>query len=240
MDIRLLVSLSGIQNSRQLDDIVGELDRRDVPVTYLLRPRACVRTSPVAAWAQHRIDRGDSVLLHGYDHNTAPRQQIWPVKRAEFSGLSAFEASLRLRAARAQLEHSNLRIDGFAPPRWLASYGTLSVLRGHGFRLCATETGIHDLHTTYSHRARVHMLPSPEDRAEALRLFGFIHSVARDVRRDSLIRIGADATDLGFPGQRQAFLDAVDLALEADATPISYGALLKAEAHPPLWATRSA
>lgn len=228
VDTRLLVSLSGIRSGAALSDIVAELDERGVPITYLLRARACVRTSPVAAWAQTRIDRGDSVLLHGYDHTIAPSHRIvWP-RRAEFADLPAYEAGLRLKAARAQLEHSDLRIDGFAPPRWLASEGTLSALRGHGFRLCATENGIHDLATGESYRSRVTMLPSPEYRAEALRLFGFILAVARAAKRGGLIRIGADATDLTFPGQRQAFLDAVDLALEVDARPISYGALLAA------------
>lgn len=226
VDTRLTVSLSGIRDVAGLSDIVGELDERSVPVTFLLRARSCVRTSPVAAWAQTRIDRGDSVLLHGYDHTIAPSHRIvWP-RRAEFADLPAFEAGLRLKAARAQLEHSDLRIDGFAPPRWLASDGTLSALRGHGFRLCATENGIHDLRTGVSHRSKVMMLPSAEYRAEALRLFGFILAVARAARRGGLIRIGADATDLSFPGQRQAFLDAVDLALEVDARPVSYASLL--------------
>lgn len=231
MDTRLLVSLSGASEPtlHRLADVLAELDDREVAASLLVRPRACAQSSLLADWVKTRARRGDTVLMHGYDHAITPSHRpVWPGVKAEFAGLPLHEASLRLAAAVATLERIELPVDGFAPPRWLASRGTLTALRRQGFALCADAAGVHDLRAGLLHRARVHLLAGGSQRTETVRCFGLVLAVARAARRGGLVRIAADAAELGRPGPRQALLDAVDVALEAGAVPATYGGVIAA------------
>ena len=229
---RLLVSLSGAsdQTLRVLTDAAELLDDRGVPLTLLVRPRAGAESTALTAWVKARARRGDTVLMHGYDHAITPSHRpVWPGVKAEFAGLPAHEAGLRLTAAAAALDRIDLPVDGFAPPRWLASRGTLTALRRHGFTLCADAAGVHDLRSGDLHRARVLTLGgSHPNRTETLRCFALVLAAARVARRGGLLRLGADVADLRRPGPRQALLDAVDVAVEAGAVPMTYRELIAA------------
>lgn len=232
MATRLLVSLSGAseQTLHRLTDVAAELDERGVPASLLVRPRVCAGSRVLTAWVKARVRRGDAVLMHGYDHAITPSHRpVWPGVKAEFAGLPAHEASLRLAAAVGVLERIELPakdMAGFAPPRWLVSRGTLVALRRHGFALCADAAGVHDLRTGELHRARVHMLAGGQSGlAETVRCFALVLAAARAVRRGGLVRIGADAADLVRPGPRQALLDAVDVAVDGGAVPTTYRGL---------------
>src|SRR2546423_2528730 len=136
MDARLLVSLSGIgpRTLHRCADLAAELDHREVPLSLLFTPRT---EKAVASWVRARTERGDSLVLHGYDHRVMPAHRITLGRKAEFAALPAHEARLRLIAATAALDQAGLTADGFAPPRWLASRGTLEALRERGFQFCA-------------------------------------------------------------------------------------------------------
>lgn len=231
MDARLLVSLSGLgpRTLHRIDDVLADLDRRGVPVTLLVQPRAAEESPALTEWVKTRARGGDSVLMHGYDHAVTPTHRtMYLGRKAEFATLPAHEAGLRLTAASKLLERIELPVDGFAPPRWLASAGTLIALRRQGFALCADAAHVHDLRAGAMHRARVQVLPSGTPRSETLRCFAWILNTARAARRNGLVRLAVDASDLGRPGPRQAFFDAVDVALEEGAAPSTYGSLTTA------------
>ncbi|MDQ3886993.1 MAG: DUF2334 domain-containing protein, partial [Actinomycetota bacterium] len=149
MSARLLVSLSGIRLATldSCQHLTAELDRRGVHTSLLVVPRA---PGPVD-WVRYRRAGGDAVLLHGYDHTADPigawgRHAVTRIgRRAEFAALPCHEAGLRLLAGDKLLEQLELRTDAFAPPRWLASPGTLEALRCAGFAVCADATMVHDL-----------------------------------------------------------------------------------------------
>jgi len=152
----LLVSLSGItpRTLHRCADLAAELDRRKVPLSVLYAART--GGGPVTEWVRTRARAGDSVLLHGYDHTVTPTHRtVYLGKKAEFATLPAHEARLRLIAAKAALDNTGLTVDGFAPPRWIASTGTLQALAEHGFRLCADLGAVRDLVTGEVRRARV-------------------------------------------------------------------------------------
>jgi uncharacterized protein len=224
MDARLLVSLSGIEprTLHRCADLAAELDHREVPLSLLFAPRT---ESPVVAWVKARAARGDGLLLHGYDHRVPPGHRINLGRKAEFAALPAHEARLRLIAATAALDQAGLTAHGFAPPRWLASRGTLDALRDRGFRLCADLVAVHDLRSGVVHRARVHRFSANHQRTETMRCFALVLAAARTARRGGLVRLGVDAADLARPGLRQAFLDAVDIALENRAFGTTYDTL---------------
>jgi predicted deacetylase len=224
---RLVVSLSGI-SARTLDrctELSAELAHRRVPLSLLFAPRVAGSYDDPVEWVRHRCDSGDSLLLHGFDHAAGGRG-IAIGRRAEFAALPAHEAGLRLAAATRALERVGLRTAYFAPPRWLASRGTLTALRHRGFRLCADLTGVRDLRTDTVYKGRIQGFGHGE-RTEPWWCYALVLSAARQARRGGLIRISVDTTDLARSGSRQALLDAVDIALHHGASGLTYPDLLR-------------
>lgn len=223
MEARLLVSLSGIgpRTLHRCAELASELGRRKVPLSLLFTPNLA-RSNAATEWVRTRTAAGDALLLHGFDHQIAPAHRAHFGRKAEFAALPAHEARLRLIAAQAAFETAGLVADGFAPPRWLASRGTLEALRGQGFRLCADASAIHELDTGVVHRARVQDFADQSHRTETLRCFALVLAAARTARRGGLVRLGMDAAELARPGLRQALLDAVDVALENRAFGTTY------------------
>lgn len=178
-------------------------------------------------WIRQRSRGGDTVLLRGHDpHGGAlPGRTQTLTRKATFAALPAHEARLRLITALAALDNAGLRTDGFAPPRWLASRGTVEALRDNGFAYCADLVSVQDLRTGEVLRARVQGFGSQNQRTETLRCFALVLSSARAAKRGGLVRLGVDAEDLARPGRRQAFLDVVDVALENGAIPRTYSTL---------------
>jgi uncharacterized protein len=232
----LLVSLSGIRTGT-LDacaTLIADLDARRVPVSLLVVPRDPGGRAALR-WLRQRRDRGDALLMHGYDHTADPLGP-WGTytvaslrRRAEFATLPAHEAGLRLHAASLLLERFDLRTDAFAPPRGLASPGTLQALRQRGYRVCAEAAAVRDLRSGQVHRGRelgFGMLGlAPGERTTPLWCRAIARGVARAVRQGALVRIAADARDLASSGRRAALLAAVDLALHHRAHPGTYRTL---------------
>ncbi|MGH3793616.1 MAG: DUF2334 domain-containing protein [Pseudonocardiaceae bacterium] len=233
MSTQLLVSLSGI-SSATLDDcaaLAADLDVRRVPVSLLVVPRRPGGSAAVD-WIRERRDQGDAVLMHGYDHTADPigswgSYTVARVgRRAEFATLPAHEAGLRLHAAGILLERVNLVTDAFAPPRWLASPGTLRALRDRGYQVCAGATGVHELRSHKVYRGRVLGFGLAHgERAEPWWCRAMVLGAARAARRGSLVRIAVDAADLARSGRRSGLLDAVDIALHHRARPSTYPAM---------------
>nr|BFF02277.1 DUF2334 domain-containing protein [Streptoalloteichus tenebrarius] len=243
MPSRLVVSLSGISGRtvRHCAELAADLDRRGVPLSLLLTPRPTHggrldAGAPVLRWVRLRQSTGDALVLHGFAHPDLPGAgwvagaRLW--RRAEFSALPTHEAGLRLLAARAALERLELRTDCFAPPRWIASPGTRTALRRHGFAVCAEGAAVRDLRADVVHRGRVHGV-GRGDVAEPWWCWALVTGVARAARRGGLVRLAIDAVDLARPGPRQAVLDAVDIALHHGAEPMTYASFVSAARQDP-------
>ncbi|WP_226379156.1 DUF2334 domain-containing protein [Pseudonocardia sp. KRD291] len=255
----LLVSLSGLTDA---DDaararavaFAGELDRRLVPLTHLVQPRgpqgphgngSLRRGDSLVRWVAGRVRAGDDVLLHGYDHTADPvgSWQNGAVprigRRTEFGALPRHEATLRLTAARRVMTAVGLGTEGFAPPGWVASNGTVAALREHGFRLCADDTALRSTDPSLaSIRSRVltfrrsDQWPRSEERerpaGEHRRARALEQAAARTAARGGVVRIALRAKDLRKPHRVQAALSAIDAALAAGATPTVHRGLLAA------------
>ncbi|WP_309142034.1 MULTISPECIES: DUF2334 domain-containing protein [Actinosynnema] len=208
MVARLVVSLSGIGSASvgPSSELAGELDRRGVPLSLLLAP-AHVRRGEALDWVRSRLDGGDALVQHGFDHRDDPFALR---RRAEFAVLPAHEAGLRLVAARAAFARHGLATDVFAPPSWVVSPGALLALARHRFAVCADLAGVRDLRTGRHVESRVRG-GGPKGLAAAL-------------RRGGVVRIGVDAADL--PGLRGAVLGAVDVVLAHGADPTTYADLM--------------
>jgi len=216
------VSISGIRNTTldNLDDLCTELDARAVPLSFLLAPRLAggyllSEDCRTAQWLRSRRERGDAVVLHGYDAAATNK------RRPEFASLPAHEAGLRLMAADRVLEHIGLRTRLFAPPGWLASPGAAQALARNGFRLLAGLSGVTDLVRQTTTRARVVGIGAGL-LTESWWCRTLVLSAERTARRGGDIRIAVSARQLNRTGPRQAMLDAIDLALMHGATPGAY------------------
>lgn len=253
MAARLIVSLSGLTDdaSDSLDrgaEFTAELDARGVPISQLFRPGGGPPSdnSALVRWMHERRACGDAVVLHGYDHTADPIGN-WQAstlarvgRRAEFATLPRHEAGLRLTAARRVLTAQGLRTDLFAPPRWLASPGTVEALHEQGFAVLADEHGVHVLRGPPAEaviRARVLGFRIAGDRrpdgrraAEVWRCRLLAAEVSRTARRGGVVRIDVRAKDLRRAGRRDAALDAVDAALALGAVPATYRLLPAARA----------
>lgn len=225
---QLLVSLSGItawtlDRSAELSD---ELASRGVPFSMLFAPKIAGSDQPgtVLTWVRRQQAAGNALLQHGYDHAADTRTRTIR-RRAEFASLPAHEARLRLTASATTMERLDLTTDAFVPPRWVASPGTVLALRNKGFAMCADVMGIRDLRTGIVHRGRIQGFGFGE-RTEPWWCFALVMGASRAARRGHLIRLAVDTTDLARSGPRQALLDAIDIALHHDATPLTYPALL--------------
>jgi len=226
-----MVSLSGI-NAWTLDrsaDLSAELSARGVPLSLLFAPRVAGADQPkaVLSWVRERRAAGSALLQHGYDHVADPRTRIR--RRAEFASLPAHEAKLRLTASAATMERLAIETDAFAPPRWVASPGTLLALRHKGFTLCADLLGVRDLRTDTIYRGRVQGFGVGE-RTEPWWCFALVMGAARAARKGQLVRLAVDTADLARSGPRQALLDAVDIALHHGATAVTYPGLVRTAA----------
>ncbi len=230
MTARLIVSLSGIRSST-LDAAVSlsaELDARHVPLSLLVVPR----TPGPVEWLHHRRRAGDALLLHGYDHTADPigpwgsRTVARIGRRAEFAALPAHEAGLRLLAGATLLERLGLATDAFAPPRWLASPGTLRALTIRRFAVCADATAVRDLRSGAVHWGRVMGFGNLGEQTEPWWCRALVLGAARTARRGGLVRLAVDAADLARPGRRTALLDTVDLALHHGAQPRTYASMV--------------
>jgi predicted deacetylase len=249
MTATLIVSVSDISEPTlsHCAELAAALDTRLVPASWLLSPRPRggrhLPDAPVIRFLRDRVSPSgaarDALVLHGFDHTLTPLARTRIGRRAEFAGLPSHEASLRLIAATRAMDDLGLRAAVFAPPRWLASTGTVVALRRLGFRVCADSAGVRLLDRPGEHglllRARVlsahrpagtlssnGMLGSTPDTAEAWRRRSLVASAARGARRGGLVRIAAEAPELARAGARRAVLDAVDAALAADAMPLTY------------------
>ncbi len=228
MTAQLLVSLSGI-NAWTLDrgaDLSDELASRGVPLSLLFAPKIAGADQPNAVldWVRGQQAAGNALLQHGYDHPADTKTRTIR-RRAEFASLPAHEAKLRLTAASTTMERLDLTTDAFVPPRWIASPGTLLALRHKGFTLAADVMGIRDLRTDTVHRGRLQGFGFGE-RTEPWWCFALVMSTARAARKNQLIRLAVDTADLARTGPRQALLDAIDIALHHEATPLTYPAVL--------------
>lgn len=204
----------------EVEDFCAQLDARGVPVSLLVAPR--IRggyrlddDAATVAWLAGRRDRGDAIVLHGFDEAATKR------RRGEFAVLPAHEANLRLMGADRVMEHLGLRTRLFAAPGWTVSPGTVAALPRNGFRLLAGLTEITDLTRGSAVRSRV--LGIGEGfLSEPWWCRTLVLSAERTARRRGTVRVAVAARHLRRPGSRQAMLDSVDLALMHGAEPTVY------------------
>lgn len=217
---------------------VRDLDRRGVPCSLLVIPgpwrgRSILRDAETTVWLHRRVEAGDEVVQHGWLHGGVPGGSRWRqamgrvVARgcAEFAALDEDEAVRRLGHGRDILDRIGLAADGFTPPGWLASPGSMRAVRRLGFGYTTSHAGIHPLPAGSVIRAPA-LSHRPGGRGERVA----VDLLSRVSRRAAVagrgVRIALHPADRTRPGLVEATLDAIDAVVACGAVPLTYGAVV--------------
>jgi uncharacterized protein len=217
---------------------VSDLDRLGVPASLLVIPGpwrgpSILHDAETAVWLHRRLAAGDEVVQHGWLHEGVPggarwRQAVGKVVArgcAEFVALDEEEAVRRLHRGREILDRVGFAVDGFTPPGWLASPGSLRAVRRSGFRYTTSHVGIHALPagpviraTALSHR--------PGGRGERVGADLLTRLSRRAAAGGRGVRIAVHPADRARPGLVDATLKAIADVMALGATPRTYGAVV--------------
>jgi predicted deacetylase len=226
----------------------SDLDRLGVPASLLVIPGpwrgpSILRDADTAAWLRRRLEAGDEVVQHGWVHDRVPGGARWRqamgtvVARgcAEFVALDEENAARRLRRGREVFDRLGMAVDGFTPPGWLASPGSLRALRRLGFRYTTSHVGIHPLPAGRDVRGvRVVRAPAlshrPGGRGERVAADLLVRVSRRAAAAGRGVRIALHPADRSRPGLVEATLDAIAEVLALGAVPRTYGAVVAAAA----------
>ncbi|AWB84622.1 DUF2334 domain-containing protein [Corynebacterium liangguodongii] len=221
----VLVSVSSIFDDTldDVDRLVTELDRAEIPVSLLVAPHIdkkwhLAKDKKTRKWleAQREVDR--ALILNGFDQPAQGR-------RAEFATLAAHEARLRLAGATRQMESLGFTFNIFAPPRWNLSEGTLKVLPDFGFLLVASTKGLHQTDTGMFYQCRNLSVGEGYGAARWWRR-NIIRAAERGASRGNIIRLSVSGRELGKKKVRRDFIDAAAAAVDEGAEPADYRSFL--------------
>jgi hypothetical protein len=213
---------------------IDDLEELGLPTTMLVVPGpwkapAIADDRRFGGWVRGCQRRGHEIAQHGWTHTATMRGSRGrrlvgrAVARgcAEFWTLDEDEAARRLCLGRAQLRSEGIEPVGFVPPGWLASAGAMRSMSALGYRYTTSHTAVIDFATGSRHRAVAlsnRTGGSLERPGSALmtRTARLLASQGRPVR------IALHPEDVERPRLRAAVLAAIDAAVTAGASPMTY------------------
>jgi predicted deacetylase len=180
-----------------------------------------------------RVAGGDEIVLHGWLHQAGPegsrtRRTIGrAVARgaAEFAALDAEQAGQRLSYADAVMRSVGLSADGFTPPGWLASPGTVKALISAGYTYLTTHRGLWHLPDRRLRRGFALSNRPVGGVTEWLGAAMMQAGARRGAARDGVVRVALHPDDLTRPRLRDTTLRAIETALRGGAVAQTYGTL---------------
>lgn len=219
-----------------------DLDRLGVPASLLVIPGpwrgpSILHDAETAVWLHRRVEAGDEVLQHGWLHDSVPGGPHWRqvvgkvVARgsAELVALDEDEAVRRLQRGREVLDRVGFTVNGFTPPGWLASPGSLQALRRLGFRYTTSHIGIHPLPAGPVIRAPA-LSHRPGGRGERVAVELLTRLSRRAAAAGRGVRIAVHPADRERPSLVDATLRAIAEVVVLGAVPRTYGSLVSAVA----------
>lgn len=217
-----------------------QLRVRGVPAVHLVIPGPwrggdTARDPGLVGWLAERRAAGDEIAQHGWQHGRGPAatSRLRSLTGAvvcrgaqEFWGLDGADARRRLQRGRQVLADAGLDVDGFTPPGWLADRTTMGALAELGYRYTTSHLWVADLRRrrripalALSHRAG--------GRTEPLGCRVMTVAARALAQRAGCVRIALHPDDLASTAMVRAALAAIDGALDAGATAMTYADLLE-------------
>lgn len=211
---------------------VGELTRMvraaagPVPVSLLVVPRYHGRdawSTSARDWLRAAADRGDEIVLHGYEHQTAQG-----VDGAEFARhMSDAAVRARLALALQRLDALDLRADGFIAPAYVHPAVLTRALHTSPVGWWATRSALH----TRTGRRRVWSFgvgaSTPVRRAASPRA---ARAALRLTARAPSVRLDLHPADIGHPLLRRTVVDLLAGLVDQGRDATVHGALVTPDA----------
>jgi predicted deacetylase len=144
---------------------------------------------------------------------------------AEFAALDAAQAGERLSYADEVMRSVGLSAQGFTPPGWLASPGSVRALAAAGFRYLTTHRGLWNLPERRLRRGFALSNRPVGGVTEWLGAVMMQAAARRGAARGGVVRVALHPDDLSRPRLRDTTLRAIETALRLGAVAQTYGTL---------------
>lgn len=216
----------------------ADADSLGIPVSLLVIPGpwrgGSIADAPdYADVLRARVAGGDEIVLHGWLHQAGPEGGL--VRRtvgravargaAEFAALDAVQARQRLSHADEVMRSVGLSAQGFTPPGWLASPGSVQALSAAGFRYLTTHRGLWHLPERRLHRGFALSNRPVGGVTEWLGAAMMQAGARRSAAHGGVVRLALHPDDLSRPRLRDTTLRAIETALRRGAVAQTYGTL---------------
>jgi predicted deacetylase len=237
---RLVVSIHDVSpaTADQTARWCADADALGVPVSLLVIPGrwrgdSLADTPDYADTLRVRAARGDEIMLHGWLHQAGPEGgrvrravgQVVARGAAEFAALDQAQAAERLANAGEIFRSVGLSAQGFTPPGWLASPGSVKALSAAGFEYLTTHRGLWSLpqHRLSPGFALSHRPSGGFSERTGAKMM--LAGARRGAARGRLVRVALHPDDLGRPGLRDTTLRAIEDVLRAGGVAQTYATL---------------
>jgi hypothetical protein len=216
----------------------ADADALGIPVSLLVIPgpwrgSSLAEAPEYADVLRARAAGGDEIVLHGWLHQAGPdgdlfRRSVGRVVArgaAEFAALNAAQAAERLTQAGEVMRSVGLSAQGFTPPGWLASPGSVQALAAAGFRYLTTHRGLWHLPERRLRRGFALSNRPVGGVSEWLGAVMMQAGARTGAARGGVVRVALHPDDLSRPRLRDTTLRAIETALRLGATAQTYGTL---------------
>lgn len=211
-------------------EILNDLHRIGVDRTSLLvipnhHHRGLISDdSDFKKWIREKVAEGHETVLHGFYHLREQRQNDDVLKRlvtqsytageGEFFDLTQSDATNRLQAGRAAMEHCGLSATGFIAPAWLLGEEAESAVRELGFEYTTRISTISDFKTNRIHHARS-LVWSVRAGWRRVCSLAWNQTLFLILQNAPLLRIGIHPPDWDHPAIRKQIMKFAGAALAA-------------------------
>ena len=234
----LVVSIHDVARSSQriANKILTELSEHGVRAASLLvvpnyhREGSALKEALFCEWLKKLEERGHEIVIHGYFHERARRNDesflqkfitlFYTADEGEFYDIIYPDALRLISDARDDFERHGLSPVGFIAPAWLLSVQGEQAAGAVGMTYTTRLGSVRDLRAnkTFRSQSLVYSTRSAWRRIVSL---GWNRSVFWQQRHNSLLRVSIHPSDTSHPRIWRQILRFVDRAL-ADRTPVTY------------------
>ena len=240
----LVVSIHDVARSTQriANKILTELSEHGIHVASLLvvpnyhREGSALKELLFCEWLKELEERGHEIVIHGYFHQRARRNdesflqkfitRFYTADEGEFYDMIYAHALRLISDARDDFERHGLSPVGFIAPAWLLSVQGEQAAAAVGMTYTTRLGSVRDLRANKTFRSQS-LVYSTRGRWQRIVSLGWNRAVFWQQRHNSLLRLSIHPSDILHPRIWWEILRFVDRAL-ADRTPVTYRSWIRA------------
>ena len=234
----LVVSIHDVARSTQriANKILTELSERGIHTASLLvvpnyhREGSALKEPLFCEWLKKLEERGHEIVIHGYFHERARRNdesflqkfitRFYTADEGEFYDMIYADAFRLISDARDDFERHGLSPVGFIAPAWLLGVQGEQAVGAVGMTYTTRLGSVRDLRANKTFRSRS-LVYSTQSAWRRIVSLGWNRAVFWHQRHNSLLRVSIHPSDISHPRIWRQILRFVDRAV-ADRTSLTY------------------